>query len=576
MNKENLQELLEMKTPADQELEKLRTPVTILFSDIKDSTTYFERKGDVDGLAMVERHNSLLSPVIHQSGGRVVKTMGDAIMACFEDPVGAINAAVGMQRALEADRAGQPPEEQIHIRVGLHMGLGLMKDNDVYGDVVNAAARVQRLAQPDQILITDVLLDAAKVAGIQCAKLGKAEMKGKDEPIDVYALGWSAAANAQLLAELQSRYESKLRETKRQFSDLEEEFESSREQWRAERRRLADEIENLEEAAERAREGTRREFVEELQSELRFQLDEAIRERERAVQDLEAARAQWTEERRELKAQILSMQAGLIEAMERSNNPARTAAAVREQVEARLAEARKEWTLQWEGERRRLNAEIDRLKRASGAADEKKEAARRALLQKLGKLPPSSAASLPTSKTADQWEKEFEEAKIQWECERDQLNVKLQRLEQDIQQHRDTLRSDVYQELRSQYEPKLAEAQSERQRIEQELEALTIQYQDERRRLDAQIDLLQQAIPEAQAAARKQAVAELEVDFASKIEDCNRLKGRAERKLQDSVDELEAERLHSRRLIGQLEEQLKEARETAFKAQRRINRDSDL
>src|SRR6185436_13981258 len=149
MSQDKIQALLHARASADQELERMRARVTILFSDIKGSTTYFEKKGDLQGLAMVHHHNSLLIPVIEDCTGRVVKTIGDAIMARFDDPVAAIQAAVGMQRALETDRTGKPTEEQIHIRIGLHTGLGYIKDDDVYGDVVNVASRVQHQAKPD-------------------------------------------------------------------------------------------------------------------------------------------------------------------------------------------------------------------------------------------------------------------------------------------------------------------------------------------------------------------------------------------------------------------------------------------
>src|SRR6185436_17575099 len=234
MDKDKLEELLEARKFADQELEKMRTAVTIVFSDIKGSTSYFERKGDVEGLAMVQHHNNLLFPCIEREGGRVVKTIGDAIMACFEDPVGAVKAAIGMQQALDMDRQSKSDDEQIHIRVGLHTGLGLLKDNDVYGDVVNAAARVQHQAEPDQILITDVLLDAARAAGAEVAAMGRAQMKGKDEAIDVYAVAWSGAAKEQLVAEIAAQYERKLKEAKKREDLLEEEVETAREQGRAE------------------------------------------------------------------------------------------------------------------------------------------------------------------------------------------------------------------------------------------------------------------------------------------------------------------------------------------------------
>src|SRR5437870_333675 len=120
MDNENIQELLEARALADRKLEQMRSSVTILFSDIKGSTTYFEKKGDLEGLAMVERHHGLVIPVVERCGGRVVKTIGDAIMASFADPVSAVKAAIGMQRVLETDRMARSEEEGIHIRVGLH------------------------------------------------------------------------------------------------------------------------------------------------------------------------------------------------------------------------------------------------------------------------------------------------------------------------------------------------------------------------------------------------------------------------------------------------------------------------
>src|SRR5438046_2970522 len=161
MDKEKLQERWEARLQAEQELERLRLPMTILFSDIKGSTAYAEKKGDLAYMSMINRHNGILFPVIEAEGGRVVKTIGDAILAQFEDPACGVKAAAGMQRALARDREGREEIDQIRIRIGLHFGLGIIKDNDVFGDVVNAASRVQHQAETEQILITDVMLDAA-------------------------------------------------------------------------------------------------------------------------------------------------------------------------------------------------------------------------------------------------------------------------------------------------------------------------------------------------------------------------------------------------------------------------------
>ncbi|HYR91520.1 MAG TPA: adenylate/guanylate cyclase domain-containing protein [Terriglobia bacterium] len=564
-NKDKLQELLEARAIADQELEKMRTPVTILFSDIKGSTAYFEKKGDLEGMAMINRHNGVLFPVIEGEGGRIVKTIGDAIMACFEDQVAAVKAAVGMQRALEEDRKGREEIEQIHIRVGLHHGLGLLKEGDVFGDVVNAASRVQHQAETEQILITDALLDAARSAGFECARMGRAELRGKDEPIDVYAVAWSASATQQLIQEVEAQYEKKFKDMKRKEDQLEEEFENARDQWRVERRSLNTKIEQLEETATRARQSARAQVSDDLQSEIRFQLEEAIRTRQQLEQDIMSANQRFEAERNNLKAEIASMQGRIVEAMERSNNPTRTAMAIREQVETRVAEAKQEWQLQWDGERKRLTVEIERLKKMSSvsATSEKKEAARRALLEKLGKLPSGSAGA--AGKTAEQWETDYENAKIEWETERDQLHLKLKKLELELQRSADSMRSEVFQEMRNQYEPKLADANRDRYRLEQEIQALTGELATERQRLNARVEQLEQAIPEAQESARKQVSAELQSQFDARLEEANRLRSRLERRQQDATDEWEAERRRAKKQIATLEEQLKEAKETAYK-----------
>ena len=179
MGQEKINELLKSQSQSSVVEERLRTPMTILFSDIEGSTSYFEREGDVQGLVMVQRHNALLFPCIEENAGRVIKTMGDAIMALFQSPVDALNAAAEMQRALHKDGEGRAATEQIHIRIGVHTGLGLITENDVFGDVVNAAARVESEAQPDEIVITSSLLSAVRTTGMLVGKLGRVRLKGK-------------------------------------------------------------------------------------------------------------------------------------------------------------------------------------------------------------------------------------------------------------------------------------------------------------------------------------------------------------------------------------------------------------
>ena len=82
-----------------------------------------------------------------------------------------------------------------------------------------------------QILITEDLLEAAISIGAQCAQLGHENMRGRVEPIDIYAVAWSSTSNERLIEEVQTQFERKLREAKRQQDTAEQEFEAARDQW---------------------------------------------------------------------------------------------------------------------------------------------------------------------------------------------------------------------------------------------------------------------------------------------------------------------------------------------------------
>src|SRR4051812_37411723 len=119
------------------ELEKLRRNITVMFTDLKGSTAYFEKYGDAAGLLMVHRLNGLLSQAVERHGGRVIKTIGDAVMAAYEDPAEAVAACIEMQEAVTTDNKDKPESQRILVRIGINYGLGIVKSNDIFGDVVN-------------------------------------------------------------------------------------------------------------------------------------------------------------------------------------------------------------------------------------------------------------------------------------------------------------------------------------------------------------------------------------------------------------------------------------------------------
>lgn len=178
-----------MPTPTQLKRKSRPIPSAILFTDIVGSTRYFAAHGDQAGMRMLDVHNRALFPLIEQANGRVVKTIGDSIMAVFAQPVDAMRAAFSLQHCLKGVRASLPEQDQIHIRVGVHYGLVMEKDNDVFGDTVNLAERVKSAADADQVFVSRALRDLVRNdPRFTLEPVGARTLKGAAEPVELFHL----------------------------------------------------------------------------------------------------------------------------------------------------------------------------------------------------------------------------------------------------------------------------------------------------------------------------------------------------------------------------------------------------
>lgn len=190
--KKPLEEILRERKELDRMLQTEYTrDVTLMFTDIVGSTSFFERRGDIEGRTMIQEHNDLLFPVVQRHGGTVLRTIGDAIMAVFPTPEEGVRSAIDMQRTLCERNKTQRKEDHIRVRIGVNYGKGILQDGDVYGDMVNVAARVESLADGDQILISRSVYDQVRrTEDILCRYFSATEVKGKAEPIEIYRVVW--------------------------------------------------------------------------------------------------------------------------------------------------------------------------------------------------------------------------------------------------------------------------------------------------------------------------------------------------------------------------------------------------
>lgn len=172
-----------------RQIHRSRKAVTILFTDIEDSTRYWDTHGDIKGRLMVDQHNRLTFPVVKRFGGKIIKTIGDAIMASFKDPEDAIKAAIGIQQVLHLMRE-KDSSFRLKVRIGLHTGHAIVEDNDVFGNVVNVAARVESKAKGNEILLSKTTVAKLNKRNLHLVRKGEYELKGKRHAMVLYSCNW--------------------------------------------------------------------------------------------------------------------------------------------------------------------------------------------------------------------------------------------------------------------------------------------------------------------------------------------------------------------------------------------------
>ena len=154
--------LLKMRAELDEELRRHKSAFTVLFTDVVGSTEYFDRFGDTAGLAMLHRHTDQAATTVSELSGRVIKTIGDSVMAECPEPIMAVRAAIELQNRLLLLNRTLPQREQLQLRIGIHTGVGFPHGSDVYGDAVNESARVTKHTGTAQILISSAVRDSQK------------------------------------------------------------------------------------------------------------------------------------------------------------------------------------------------------------------------------------------------------------------------------------------------------------------------------------------------------------------------------------------------------------------------------
>ena len=150
--------------------------------------TALTQSDEAQSLAVLERHNRFLRPIFTKYRGREVKTMGDSFLVEFESALDATTCAVEIQRFLHDYNISSRDDWKITLRIGIHLGDVVRSGDDIIGDAVNIASRIQPLADPEGVCISEQVYDQVrnKMMPQAMVKLGAQDLKGVKFAVDVY------------------------------------------------------------------------------------------------------------------------------------------------------------------------------------------------------------------------------------------------------------------------------------------------------------------------------------------------------------------------------------------------------
>ena len=172
-----------------------RRLATIMFADV-DGYSRLMRADEERTLGDLRAHLAeLVGPVVERFRGRIVKTVGDGVLVEFASAVEAVRSAVELQRGMFERNAGMPAERRQAFRIGLHLGDIIVSDDDVFGDAVNVAARLQGVAEPGSIVLSASVYEQVRdKLALPFRAQGSRTLKNLDRPIQIYSLTAAALA----------------------------------------------------------------------------------------------------------------------------------------------------------------------------------------------------------------------------------------------------------------------------------------------------------------------------------------------------------------------------------------------
>lgn len=194
----------------------------ILFADIVDSSRLYQKIGDQAAQELIADGVDLLKDIVEQHNGQFVKSIGDEVMAEFDSAEEATASAVFMIQMIRSlEESDDPRWAHLHVKIGVHYGPVIEKNDDVFGNAVNIAARIVAQAKDSQILVTKAVTKELDEELFEWRFIDKTKLKGITNKVEIHEIlipqeedsqNTTAILNDDIFAEFQQSQEEKVQE----------------------------------------------------------------------------------------------------------------------------------------------------------------------------------------------------------------------------------------------------------------------------------------------------------------------------------------------------------------------------